>query len=76
MSNNFQQYNNEELVAIYNREVGISAWGNARARFLYELAKELKLRNFNSDCIFRNGNLSLNQKVILENNSLFLLNSN
>lgn len=57
------EMSDDQLIQAYNREVGINAWGNARADFLVGLGDEIRRRDFDSSLIFHEHGMSLRRQV-------------
>lgn len=72
MEYNFSTESNNQLIKRYNDEVGKKGWGNARAQYLSELAKELRNRKLEDYLIFPNGNLNLSRQVRLIDNQIII----
>jgi S-adenosylmethionine synthetase len=73
---NLRKYNDDELVASFNKEVGNRGFVSARGFFLYELANELNRRNWDWSIIKNESggfHLGLGNKIYLKNNKLFLI---
>lgn len=77
MKNNDYEYedtlkklSNEELVAAFNRQIGVTGWGNARAAYCNALRKEFQRRDFDSSLIINESGISFARKVVLENKQL------
>lgn len=55
----------QELISLFNREVGIIAWVTARASFLAALHKEFEIREFDFSAIGDSKSLSFKNKIWL-----------
>ena len=58
-------YSDEEIIEVFNREVGNGGWGTARASFLGALHEQLNIRKFDYSEIGDKGSCSLANKVKL-----------
>lgn len=53
----------EKLIQMFNHEVGITAWGNARAEYLDAMRYEFLRRDFDSSLIITKNTLRLARKI-------------
>lgn len=58
-------YSDEEIIEVFNREVGNGGWGTARASYLGALHEQLNIRKFDYSQIGDKGSYSLKRKVKL-----------
>lgn len=67
-----KDYSDNNLIQVYNKEVGNLGWGNSRAEFLEALHSELIQRDFDTSLIVTNNEMSLKRKVkLFENKIIF-----
>ena len=59
----FRNHTLEELVDVFNREVGCRGWVSSRATHLFNLACEFRHRQLGVDVVLINNSLSLGRKV-------------
>ncbi|ETN94299.1 hypothetical protein [Zhouia amylolytica] len=65
-TNFFKSKNDNEIVALFNREVGSTAWVSARGNYLGELRKEFIRRAIDFTIVSNySGGFNLNKKVRL-----------
>lgn len=69
-SERMRKATDQELIGFFNREVGNTGWGNARADYLAALHEEIKSRNFDSSIIISKKEMSLRKKVVLNGNKM------
>ena len=68
------ELNNEELLEIFNKEVGGRGWTSARAFFLVELGNAFrKLEVDISEVTNYSGGFNLNRKAIMKANKLVVI---
>ena len=65
MGTRFKEKSNQDLVDIFNNEVGNSGWGSTRAKFLSELREEMLGRAINFSLVAQKDSLQLSKKIIL-----------
>lgn len=68
----FAQASDKKLIEMFNKEVGISAWGNARAEYLQVMRNEFLRRDFNSSLIISEQSFCLTKKIKVENRKVVL----
>ena len=61
----YRNHSIEELIVLFNKEVGQQAWVSARARHLHNLAIEFRHRGLGADTVLQGNSLSLNRKIQL-----------
>jgi hypothetical protein len=66
----FSEYTDQELIDVFNCDVGNSGWVFARAKFIAELHNEFKCRNFDTSDIIQNGAMSLAHKIKLDDGKI------
>ena len=59
----FAQANDKELIEMFNEQVGITAWGNARADYLHTMRNEFLRRDFDSRLIITESTFRLARKI-------------
>lgn len=59
----FAQASDEKIIEMFNHEVGITAWGNARADYLHTMRNEFLKRDFDSSLIISENTLRLAKKI-------------
>jgi hypothetical protein len=72
-SEEFKVLSDEELIEVFNREVGNNGWTSSRAKYLAALDSELKKRNFDCSAI-RDEGLSFKNKIELVRNKIKIKN--
>ncbi len=65
MGTRFIEKSDQDLVDIFNNEVGNSGWGSTRAKFLSELREEMLGRRLDFGLVARKDSLQLSKKIIL-----------
>ena len=70
MGTRFKEKSNQDLVDIFNNEVGNSGWGSTRAKFLSELREEMLGRAINFSLVAQKDSLQLSKKIILMDNKI------
>jgi len=65
MGTRFKEKSNQDLVDIFNNEVGNPGWGSTRAKFLSELREEMLGRAINFSLVAQKDSLQLSKKIIL-----------
>ena len=68
----FEEKSDEELIDAFNREVGNSGWGTARATYLCELHRAFERRGFDYSAIGDASGFSLKQKIRLEGKKILI----
>lgn len=63
----FAMARDEKLIEMFNHEVGITAWGNARAEYLDAMRYEFLRRDFDSSLIITEQTFCFAKKIKLEN---------
>lgn len=63
----------KRLIEAFNQNVGLSAWGNARAHYLVALKKELQNRKWDCSLILSESHLSLAKKVALKKKKMIFV---
>jgi len=66
-------YSDEKLIEIFNQQVGVKAWGTARASYLSAVSEQLSKRDFDSSAINNEESTSWRCKIKLENNIIVVL---
>lgn len=61
------ELSDQELINAFNKETGISSWGEARSHYLHALQCEIKNRTFNSDILFEHNDKGSIRSFILKN---------
>lgn len=59
----FSKASDEKLIKMFNHEVGITAWGNARADYLHAMRNEFLRRDLESDLVITKNTLRLARKI-------------
>ena len=65
MGTRFKEKSNQDLVDIFNKEVGNPGWCTTRAKFLSELRAEMLGRTIDFSLITHKDSLHLSKKIIL-----------
>jgi hypothetical protein len=68
----FHAMSDQELIEVFNREVGNPGWTSSRATYLALLREEFERRKFDHSAVTGNGGLSLKQKVKLVGGKLII----
>lgn len=68
----FKTYSNEEIIDCFNKEVGNSGWGTARASYLAAIQNEFGRRKFDYSDIGDKKSLSFKYEIYLEKDKIFL----
>jgi len=68
----FASLTNEEVVELYNKEIGNSGWGTARASYLAAIHYEFQRRKIDYFEVGNSTSLSLANKVIIKGNKLII----
>ncbi|MGB5383433.1 MAG: hypothetical protein WBN19_06250 [Lutimonas sp.] len=71
----FNSYSDEKLIACFNREVGCSGWGTAKASYLGALHEQLNLRKLDYSEIGDLQRLSFRRKVKLEGKKIRVISN-
>ena len=66
----FAMARDEKLIEIFNHEVGITAWGNARAEYLDAMRYEFLRGDFDSSLIITKNTFSLARRIKQENRKI------
>jgi len=61
------ELSDQELINAFNKETGISSWGEARSLYLHALQCKIKNRTFNSDILFEYNDNGSIRSFILKN---------
>ena len=69
----FNNYSDEEIIEVFNTEVGKGGWGTARASFLGALHEQLNSRKFDYTQIGDKGGYSLKRKVRLIGKTIIVI---
>ena len=65
--NRFKYLSNQELIEVFNGQVGNNGWGTAKAAFLYSIHNELISRKIDFSAIGDNESLSFKDKIEIKN---------
>ena len=65
MGTRFKEKSDQDLVDIFNNEVGNPGWGSTRAKLLSELREEMLGRAINFSLVAQKDSLQLSKKIIL-----------
>lgn len=66
-NHNLNSYTDQEIVYLFNKEVGNNGWTQSRAQFLSNLMTEFKNRNWDFSIIGDEISISLKQRIRLNN---------
>ncbi|WP_313504744.1 hypothetical protein [Kaistella carnis] len=66
----FARASDKKLIEMFNKEVGITVWGNARAEYLHVMRNEFLRRDFDSSLIISEQTFCLAKKIKVENAKL------
>ena len=66
-------YSDKKLIEVFNQQVGVKAWGKARASYLSTISEQLSKRGFDSTLITNERTTSWQNKIKLENSKIVIL---
>ncbi len=69
-TDSFRKKTDEELVAFFNKEVGVKGWVSVRGAYLEALRKVLVERGIDISSVHDGTSTKLDKKVILKDNKL------
>ncbi|MEK7473681.1 MAG: hypothetical protein AAB668_03090 [Patescibacteria group bacterium] len=69
----FKKMSDQELIDVFNRQVGNSGWVGSRAKFMSALPEEFKNRGFDCSAVGNGKGLSFMQKVRLDGKKVIIV---